>query len=1001
MSGTNGVTVQGLSIGLTSVTSVSGPIDMTGGTGGIAVSGAATTSAGNLIATSTGNLSLGSFAVGGTTTLTTLTNPGDISVTGASTSAGTIQLTTTRNITTGALTTTGAASDIVADATTAGVGAIAIGSANAVRDVLIGTNTRPTTLTLGASVAGRNLTTRTTGASTYSGSLSAALTDLLAGGALTGGAVSGTNGVTVVGQSVSLVSATSSAGPVALSTTAGALSVGTINAGTSITLNQVGGGDLVLGTITAPNDLTLTTDGNLRVDTATSNAGKVTATAAQSVTGQAGGSARATFLAASDANVTAGTQALVATVRSTNASVTVTGASVDALQLTAATGVTATATGASGAKIVGITTTGGAATINATNVAGTATVSGPVSVVGDYAVTGNDVVLSGTQAATGLITVTGTGGTVSGLAGLSLESNSDGTGGEALTLRTTGAAGGDIVFAPSSTLLGGTAANLSYVQIGSRAATNAVTLGTVTALGLRGAVAAAPFSNGIARSGNIEVGTVTTNDTIMLAGGNVTAGALTTTGAATDIVIDADTANTGAITVTSANAVRDVLIGANTRPNTLSLGSAIAGGKLNAFSAGDATVGSITTANGIGFVNSANGTATVTGPVSIVGDYAVSGNAVVLGSGSALTQKATGQVTITGTGVPTSGVTITGLAGLTLQSNADGAGAEALTLQTVAAAGGDIGFAPSSNLIGGTTADQSYVQIRSLTAANAVSLGTVTARGLLGAVGGAAFTNGLTRTAAITTGNVTTIDTISLTGGGVTTGALTTTGAATDIIVDVAAANTGAITIGSASAVRDVLVGNDCPPEYADARCDVSRSEPDDAQLWGIDVHGSAFWRSDRPAGGWSARRRDGIGHQRCYRRRPIDQPDECDQHGRFGCADHDQWRAFRRDDQFGGGDHAEPGRRGGAGARRDHRDGQSRANVGRQSAGRYRDVDSRRRDGDGRRIDNRSVARHAGDLPGRQCGDRRSGVRRRYWARFVPRTRRRPHRALRSTFCR
>ena len=352
-----------------------------------------------MLATANGNLSLGSFAVtGGTTTLTTQSNAADISVTNASTSSGTIKLTSTRNITTGALTTTGAAADIVADATTAGTGAFSIGGATAVRDILIGTTTRPNTLTLGAATAGRNLTTRTTGASTYTGALSAALTDLLAGGALSGGPVSGTNGVTVVGQSINLASATTAAGSLAATAT-GSLSLGSfsVTGGTTTLTTQSNPADIsVTNASTSTGAIQLTSTRSITTGglTASGPAAGVTATA-----GAAGGISIASVNAAGAIGLTAGTGGIAVTGNAKTGAGPLTATSAAGVSLGSFTvaGGTTTLTANGGDTAVGAASTStGAVTVKASGTARLAAVNATGTTI---AVTASDADITGAQTA--------------------------------------------------------------------------------------------------------------------------------------------------------------------------------------------------------------------------------------------------------------------------------------------------------------------------------------------------------------------------------------------------------------------------------------------------------------------------------------------------------------------------------------------------------------------------------------------------------------------------
>ncbi|MEG3088576.1 two-partner secretion domain-containing protein [Sphingomonas sp. PB4P5] len=180
------------------------------------------------------------------------------------------------------------------------------------------------------------------------------------------------------------------------------------------------------------------------------------------------------------------------------------------------------------------------------------------------------------------------------------------------------------------------------------------------------------------------------------------------------------------------------------------------------------------TAGGDVLVNGGQSIVAVSGAVSAGGAYRVTGGTVTLGNSGTVTQAASGLVAINaGVGG------ITGLGTLTLQSNKDGAGSESLTLAIVdTAPSGAIAFSGNSTLLGGT-ARQSDVLIRSGSADGSVLLGNVEARGLLGAVGTAAFSDGLVRNTALRVGNVDVTRALVLNGAGVTGGNLVSDGAVT------------------------------------------------------------------------------------------------------------------------------------------------------------------------------------------------------------------------------
>ena len=171
-------------------------------------------------------------------------------------------------------------------------------------------------------------------------------------------------------------------------------------------------------------------------------------------------------------------------------------------------------TGGTTATIGGITASAGA-TIKA---ADAATVTGTVAVTGDYAVTGSSVNLGVAntvvkQSASGAVTITASGGTITGASKLVLTSDT-GAAGAALTLTTGGASGGNILF-QGTTLNGGTSST-AFVRIHSRTDANVVTLGNVNALGLVGSIGGDDYKTGIKRTSAITVGDVTLKQALLL-----------------------------------------------------------------------------------------------------------------------------------------------------------------------------------------------------------------------------------------------------------------------------------------------------------------------------------------------------------------------------------------------------------------------------------------------------------------------------------------------------
>ncbi len=186
--------------------------------------------------------------------------------------------------------------------------------------------------------------------------------------------------------------------------------------------------------------------------------------------------------------------------------------------------------------------------------------------------------------------------------------------------------------------------------------------------------------------------------------------------------------------------------------------------------------------SGSDVVVKAGGLASIAGAVAAGNDYRVTGTGVTLGAATPVVQSANDVVEI----LSTDGV-LSGGAGLTLRANANGAGNDLMTLSTAGASGGNIIFAKGSSVEGGPNRE-SDVRIGVGVASNAVSLGDVSGRGLLGAVGGGAYTNGLSIGGALDLGDVTTRSALSLRSGDALTAGVLTSG--------------GAITLNSIGAMR-------------------------------------------------------------------------------------------------------------------------------------------------------------------------------------------------------
>lgn len=240
-------------------------------------------------------------------------------------------------------------------------------------------------------------------------------------------------------------------------------------------LTGTGGNGLTqLGTVTAGNNVTVLAQ---KIDATTVQAAAVSATPIAA--GAASGSATLTAYAHEAA--TGATDLRVGSVAAGTGSATRRGQ--DVILAASATGGTLQATTLDADRNVRVTAGSG------TN--GVATVSGAVRVgrvepAGTYTVRAGQVTLGTAgqtieQSAAAATSVTATAGGVSGLGTLTLQSNRDGTGAEALEVRT---AGGSVVFDPASTLRGGQAtANGSNVTVAATGTAANIDVGTVGAIG--------------------------------------------------------------------------------------------------------------------------------------------------------------------------------------------------------------------------------------------------------------------------------------------------------------------------------------------------------------------------------------------------------------------------------------------------------------------------------------------------------------------------------------
>jgi filamentous hemagglutinin family protein len=606
---------------------------------------------------------------------------------------------------------------------------------------------------------------------------------LSSGSALAAGALTSGGAITLNGSGALSLAALDASGDISLNGTGtttvagGVVSRGT---GSDITIAR-DGAVIVSGVVTAGGNLTIGTGAanaaSIAIDGAVSArdvsfvttgsqtyGGALTATRALTATAGGAFTSQRAITATNDVTLTAASLALN-TVTSTNGDLTLTAATGGiagfapaGVRLTAGGAVTATS--ANSAMVVtsaaangGVLRLVGGGGVTAGDLSGsndvvvdagssTAIVSGNVSAGRNYTVSGGSVSLgetaagpkgAATQAARGAVTIAGGAGGITGLDRLTLQSNADGVGSEALELAIADATTGAVAFAPGTTLRGG-AASQSDVVIRSGVAEGGVALGNVVARNLLGAVGTAATGNGITRTSALTLGNVALTGPLFLSSAGLSTGALTS-GAAVTLN------STAGLTAGAVNAA-----GTFTAVSSGDLAIATARGDtgvaLTSTSGGIDVAGSLTAVRG-GVAALANvGTVRLPGVVTAGGDYTVSGGSVVLGG----TQAALGKVSVAATAG-----TLTGTSGLSLTSGSDGRTAKSLDITAT----GGVAFAADSVLNGGP-GRQGAITIDG--GANAVTLGNVNGRSLV-------FNGGRALIGALTAGNVAVVDSLSINGG--------------------------------------------------------------------------------------------------------------------------------------------------------------------------------------------------------------------------------------------
>ncbi len=217
--------------------------------------------------------------------------------------------------------------------------------------------------------------------------------------------------------------------------------------------------------------------------------------------------------------------------------------------------------------------------------AGAVAIAGGVAAGRNYLVTGGAVTLGGTtpvtQAADADVTITAGAGGITGLQGLTLRADRDGSGGDALTLAVTAPSSTGIAFATGTRVLGG-GDRQSDVQIRLNDAASPITLDRVEARNL----------TGLNTTGALRLGDATIVGDLTARGGSIDAATLTTASGAVTLV-----ASAGAVTTGAVNAARAVSI---TGSDRIAAGRLVAGEGVTVDGQGDvAMAGDVLAGDGI------------------------------------------------------------------------------------------------------------------------------------------------------------------------------------------------------------------------------------------------------------------------------------------------------------------------------------------------------------------------------------------------------------------
>ena len=214
-------------------------------------------------------------------------------------------------------------------------------------------------------------------------------------------------------------------------------------------------------------------------------------------------------------------------------------------------------------------------------VTGGTSIAGAVGLGRNYRVSGSGVTLGGagavTQRANGAITITAGAGGINGLEGLTLRSDANGSGNDPLTLAVTAPSATGIVFAPGTSLFGGTSRQ-SDVQLQLNDAASPISLGKVEARSL----------TGLSTTGALRLGDVDVVRDLTASGASIAAGALTSDSGAVTLVATAGALNSGAvdagqgITLTGSDAIATGRLAARDAVTVNAVGAATFGSDVTA-----------------------------------------------------------------------------------------------------------------------------------------------------------------------------------------------------------------------------------------------------------------------------------------------------------------------------------------------------------------------------------------------------------------------------------